>query len=232
MDVSADEPIDQHELGALVGRWAVLRPADASAVVRPGSTTAGSTSGGTGSDFVEVAVVSSLDRVLRCETRDRRAVALAGRLVLVEFGASEAMLRATGTVRVLVDRPLPVVLAVSVPGAIEHLQRRQWVRARVTVPVELQADATHGGGTVRTTTVDLSGGGARIRLVDAVAVGEEVCLVLWLPDGPVEVHGVVLEDSDGQTARVAFAQVAEAVSKKLVRFVFDIQVRQHRLVDP
>lgn len=225
--------MDEPELSALVGRWAYLRPTDGQAVVRAGRVgpAPAPVPPAFGTDSVEVAVVSSLDRVLRCETRDRRAVALGGRPVVVEFGANEAMVRVPGTVRVMIDKPLPIVLAVTAIGPLEHLQRRQWVRAQVVVPVELRADAHHGGGTVRTTTIDLSGGGVRIKMPDSLPQGEELRLVLWLPDGPIEVDGTVLDDTDGQSVRVAFDHVPESVSKRLVRFVFDVQVKHRRRVD-
>ena len=220
--------MEGHELAALVGRWARLRPTDGDGVVvQPAAARRGPWSS---DDWVEVAVVSNLDTVLRCESRDRRAVALAGRPVMVELGASEAMVRMPATVRVLVDTPLPVVLAVAATGDLEHLQRRDWVRARVTVPVEIAVDARHGGGSCSGTTVDLSGGGARLRLSGELGAGERAALTLWLPTGPVEVHSRVLEVGDG-TVRLAFDEVPESVCKRLVRFVFDVQVRNHRLAE-
>ncbi len=218
--------MEGHELGALVGRWARLRPTDGAGIVRDGASRRPA------GDWVEVAVVSNLDTVLRCETRDQRALGLAGRPVLVELGAPEAMVRLPATVRVLVGSPPPVVLAVAVAGELEHLQRREWVRARVTVPVEITVDATHGGGSFRSTTVDLSGGGVRIRLAGPLEEGEPVGLTLWLPTGPIEVDCTVLEVTEDGMARLAFDRAPEAVSKRLVRFVFDVQVRNHRLAEP
>jgi len=223
--------VDEHELGALVGRWARLRPADGEPVVRDGHgarTEAGLAM--PGADWVEVAVISNLDEVLRCETRDRRAAALGGRPVYMELGLSEAMLRLPGKVRVMGDHPTPVVLAVSATGPLEHLQRRQWVRAQTSVPVELLVDARHGGGVFRTTTLDLSGGGARVKLVGPMEVGELVHLTFWLPEGPLEVAGTVLDATTDGSLRVAFEQVPESVSKRLVRFAFDVQLHR-RSVD-
>lgn len=216
-------------MSALVGRWARLRPVGADPVdhaerhlrsVPP-----------PGEPAVEVAVVSGLDRVLRCETRDRRAAGLAGRQVVVELGASEAMMRVGATVRVLVDHPLPVVLAVTVTGELEHLQRRSWVRAKVQVPVEVVTDAVRGDETFRATTVDLSAGGARLKTAEPLAAGEDLRLTLWIPGGPVEVVSRVLQAAGDGTARVAFGPMPEAVGKRLMRFVFDVQVRNHRLVE-
>lgn len=182
---------------------------------------------------VEVALVACVDGVLRAESRDRRALDLGGRAVLVELGAAEAMLRVPATVRVLVDRPLPVVLALAVTGPIEHLQRRQWVRARVQVPAEVVTDAVRGGGAdpadgFRATTVDLSSGGARLRTAEPIVEGERLRLTLWLPSGPIELEAVALQAAGDGTARVRFEPMAEAVAKRLTRFVFDVQVRSHR----
>lgn len=219
--------VEPSEMGALIGRWARLRPTD-------GATTASarhlrSVGDAARGDSVEVAVVSSLEMVLRCETRDRRAMQLDGRPVMVELGAPEAMLRVPATVRVLVDHPLPIILAVTVSGELEHLQRRTWVRARVQVPVEVVTDASREEGTFRATTVDLSGGGARLKTSEPLRSGEPLGLTLWLPGGPVEVDSEVLGISGDGTARVVFLQVPEAVGKRLMRFVFDVQVQSHRL---
>jgi c-di-GMP-binding flagellar brake protein YcgR len=219
------------ELSALIGRWARLRPLGPEPFVDATDAVGGGRLRVVPAPEppVEVALVSCLDSVLRGETRDRRALALAGRSVLVELGASEAMVRVPASVRILVDQPLPVVLALTVTGALEHLQRRQWVRARVQVPVEVQAEGTRGGDApFRAQTVDLSGGGARLRTAEPLHAGEEIHLILWLPSGPIDVPAVVLEAIGDGTARVAFERVAEAVAKRLVRFVFDVQVRTHR----
>lgn len=216
------------ELEALVGRWARLRPTDGEPVVRD-ARAAGPAKGRdrAPAGWVEVAVVSNLDDVVRCETRDPRALALAGRPVLVELGAEQAMIRVPGQVRLMIDHPLPVVLAVTATGPLEHLQRRQWVRARVTVPVAIAVDACRKGSTLRTATVDLSGGGARLRPPAVGEVGSPVSLTLWLPSGPVEIDGSVL-DADEDGLRVAFERVPEAIVKRIVRFVFDVQIhRQH-----
>lgn len=223
--------VDPSEMGALVGRWARLRPTDAGAVDDGRRLHAVEATAARQVTGVEVAVVSSLDRVLRCETRDRHALALAGRPVLVELGGPEAMLRVAGSVRVLVEHPLPVVLAVAVTGELEHLQRRQWVRARVQVPVEVVTDAVRGTDRFRATTVDLSAGGARLKTAEPLERGEALRLTLWIPGGPVEVDSIVLDPGGDGTARVAFDAMAEAVGKRLMRFVFDVQVRNHRLAE-
>lgn len=220
--------MQRRELEALVGRWARLRPTDGEPVVRDGRGLASATArDDAAASWVEVAVVSNLDDVLRCETRDRRVLALAGRPVLVELGVEQAMVRVPGLVRVMIDHPLPVVLAVTASGPLEHLQRREWVRARVTVPVVLAVDAHHGGATLRTATIDLSGGGARVRAPEVAEVGSPVSLTVWLPTGPIEVEGSVLEAGE-EGARVAFVGVPEAVAKRLVRFVFDVQIQRQR----
>jgi c-di-GMP-binding flagellar brake protein YcgR len=221
------------DLTALVGRWARLRllvePTPAPPTDRPLRVVAPP------APAVEVALVACLERVLRAETRDRRALGLAGQAVMVELGAAEAMLRVPATARVLVDRPLPVVLALTATGGIEHLQRRQWVRARVQVPAEVVTEAVRRqrgeAGDVegfRATTVDLSSGGARLRTAEPLAFGERLDLTLWLPSGPIEVAAVVLDAAGDGTARVQFEPMAEAVGKRLTRFVFDVQVRSHR----
>lgn len=227
--------MEPSELEALVGRWARLRPVDGAEVVDvlpPGVRRLRPPERQPGGATVEVAVVGGVGRSLRAETRDQRAIQLDGHQVMVELGASQAMLRVPARVRVLVERPLPVVVALETSGPLEHLQRRHWVRAVVQVPVEVAAEGSYAEGRFRATTVDLSGGGARLRTSEALQPGQDVRLTLWLPDGPVEVDAAVVGVAGDGTARVSFARAPEAVVKRLVRFVFDVQIRGHRLAGP
>jgi hypothetical protein len=252
--------VEEAALDALVGRWAMLRPADGQPVVveggargaRPGvgsTGSAGPPGGGQvvslagvvlADDAVEAAVMALEGGVLRCETRDRRAAGLDERPVLVEFGTPAAMLQVPATARVLVSWPLPVVLALTPSGPVEQYQRRAWVRVPVAVPVEVAATVEGEGGEeaarVATVSRDLSAGGCRLELVpglERLGPGDERRVVLGLPDQPLVLAArVVGRGERDRTLRLEFLAPPEAAVKRLLRFVFDVQLRQRRGQDP
>jgi hypothetical protein len=251
--------VEEAALDALVGRWAMLRPADGQPVEAAGGAgrarhgtgpagSAGSPGGGQvvslagvvlADDAVEAAVMALEGGVLRCETRDRRAAGLDERPVLVEFGTPAAMLQVPAVARVLVSWPLPVVLALTPSGPVEQYQRRVWVRVPVAVPVEVAATVEGEGGEeprVATVSRDLSAGGCRLELVpglERLGPGDERRVVLGLPDQPLVLAArVVGRGERDRTLRLEFLAPPEAAVKRLLRFVFDVQLRQRRGQDP
>lgn len=193
---SFGEAPDEAALEALVGRWALLRPADGQPVLAedgprsfPGSPPAGSTGGGKSGggpggsvlvlagvvladDAVEAAIMGLEDGALRCETRDRRAGGLEGRPVMVELGSPSALVQVPGLAQVLGAWPLPVVLLVHPTGPLLEFQRRSWVRVPAVVPVEVAVSAEGQGGQVgealATVSRDVSAGGCRLELVEGL----------------------------------------------------------------
>ncbi|HXW34078.1 MAG TPA: PilZ domain-containing protein, partial [Acidimicrobiales bacterium] len=101
-------------------------------------------------------------------------------------------------------------------------QRRQWVRVRVAVPVELKGTGTRKAS-LSTSTVDISGGGVRLGDARPMRRGDGVSMAIELPDGSVEVTGRILDIASGGEARVKFEGLSEGASKRIVRFVFDVQ---------
>gem|GEM_PF-6878207 len=204
---------------AVVGRWVRLGPA--------------ATAGALGRSqramrWVEAAVVSASERGLRLESRDERLAALDGAAVVGEIPSNEALVRFWGRCRVLVAAPLPVVCTVVPDRPLDMLQRRSWVRVQLSVPVQLTVDAHRKAGSFRTRSRDLSGGGIRLAEAGPLRGGERVRLSIWLPSGPVEVDGDVLEVLPDGSTRVRFCRLTEAVSKRIVRCVFETQVGTRR----
>lgn len=205
--------VDEGELATFVGRWARLeasRPAGGTAS-SPGAT-----------PWIDAAVVASTSHGLRLETSDRRALELDERGIAIEFGSDDSLRRLHGTARLLVADPPPIVLAFAPYGTAEILQRREWVRVRAAVPVEMKPKDSPKA-TVSTSTLDISGGGAKLSDARPFRRGDAVAMAITLPDGPVDVTARVLDINTDGNARVRFEGLSEGDSKRIVRFVFNVQ---------
>jgi c-di-GMP-binding flagellar brake protein YcgR len=125
------------------------------------------------------------------------------------------------------------------PQSVRWVQRRGAVRVEVLVPVEVRAAVPDGPHrALAGTTVDLSEGGMRVALPEAVEPGTELEARLHLPGGgpPVECAGRVVRGGENPGAAsdrrfwtaVEFTTVPPAARRDLTRFVFEAQREQLR----
>ncbi len=124
------------------------------------------------------------------------------------------------------------------PQSVQRVQRREAVRVDVRVPVEVRAAVPDGPPrALAGTTVDLSEGGMRVALAEAVEPGTELEARLHLPGGPpVECAGRAVRGGENEGAAsdlrfwtaVEFTTVPSAARRDLTRFVFDVQREQLR----
>jgi hypothetical protein len=209
-------------LNSFIGHPIELRPAAGKDAVRDKQTTA--VRGGT--RLVAAAVTGVTERLqLRLETNDVRIMDFKDRAVYAEVNSSLVLLRVQGMLEVLGGDPPPTVCVLTPfdhPGAIE---RRQWVRVRTELPVgiERRGRTDEDEGPIRTATVDLSGGGIKLRASFVGKVGSRITLALELPSGPVEVEAEVLELGRNGMIRLQFLNMTESVRKRVFRHVFDVQ---------
>jgi c-di-GMP-binding flagellar brake protein YcgR len=209
-----------------VGHWVALRPA-AGREAAPGAHAAGP---GAGSPLVAMVTSTTGRAQLRLETDDLRVLHLKDRAVYAEPTTSATRLRVQGMLEVLADPAPPAVCVLTPfdhPGALE---RRQWVRVPTVLPVRVdESDGGDGDGDpIRTTTVDVSGGGVMLRDGISAKVGAWVTLALELPSGPVEVRAEVLGPRREDATRLRFLRLPESVHSRIVRHVFDIQIEARR----
>jgi len=217
---------DADIFSAFVGRWVELRPAD-----RAGALRVTKTELQRWDRPLEVAVISRTgNSQLRLGTKDRRVLDLADRAVYAEFSSSEALFRVRGMLEI-VDHHPPSTICMLMP--FEHpeaIQRREWVRVRTVLPVEIATckRSAGDGKVIRTTSVDVSGGGIKLRDGLGVGVGSKVILAVELPSGPVEIGAEVLEiEPDGAT-RLRFLKVPESARRRIVRHIFDAQIETRK----
>jgi len=170
---------------------------------------------------------------LRIEVEDAAVLALDGRTVAADFHDPGRLLRFLAEVEVLVRDRAPYVVAIRPAGEVEEIQRRNFVRARVEVPVVLEvvdptAHASGCKGTYESVSIDLSAGGARLAPVEGLVGGVEVRVRLGLPSGEAVVDAEVLESRPDGFCRLRFLDVKEGIATRITKCVFDAELERRR----
>ena len=135
-------------------------------------------------------------------------------------GSVEALRRGTGYGD---EEDVYDVVRFTFAGPPQLLQRREFVRSRHVGRVDMMVD---GPGTVAVTcaTVDLSGGGMKVRGLEDVAVGTELHFKLASPvAGGTAISGRcrAVHVTDEGDVGVQFTAIAEADRDRLVAFAYE-----------
>jgi c-di-GMP-binding flagellar brake protein YcgR len=161
----------------------------------------------------------------------------AGEEVFLSFTREDASYGLRAKVEKTVVDPLPVVLVEPV-GSVTRTQRREFVRVRTSIPVEMVGtpDPSQESPVVlliKTRTLDLSGGGFAVYYKDAVPSGTVFETRFSLPGTPEEfhLHAKLVRcerREDAQRNRIhrlglMFLDMPESTRSRIVRFVFGIQ---------
>lgn len=125
-------------------------------------------------------------------------------------------------------------LHLAAPRRIERVQRRNWVRLDVSLPVRVaRVDAPDGGWNAR--TCDLSGGGLRLRCDELLQPGELVALRVSFPGGwEAAARGRVVRIVEGQDGGreygIQFTEIDPRVQDRIAGFILAEQARRRRLL--
>lgn len=162
----------------------------------------------------DIAVVLMLDA--------RRALALGDASPMwVEFPAARGLVRLEGRGEV-VARDL---VHFHREGAIDVVQRRDFVRVPVVRPVELArvSGSDTAGDWIGTLTVNVSGNGLLVAGPDRLDIGAVVLFKLLAIEGepPIEGRGRVARIGDDGQRGIAIEQIDRGARAQLVRFVFE-----------
>jgi hypothetical protein len=117
-------------------------------------------------------------------------------------------------------------------GAVDVLQRRDFVRVQVVRPLALALVGADGqpSGWIDTLTVNLSGNGLLAAGPDTLAIGDQVCFRVSLVEGepPLEGCGRVMRIADAGQRGIAIDELDADARRRLVRFIFECEriVRQ------
>lgn len=137
----------------------------------------------------------------------------------------------SATVLARVAEPVPA-LRVSWPQTVQRVQRRDAVRVEVMLPLEARVlDPEGEPRALAGSTIDVSEGGIRFSLPEALEPEREVELRIHLPAGAVDCAGRVLRAgvSEGAAperrnwAAVAFAELPPAARRALSRHISEVQ---------
>lgn len=161
----------------------------------------------------------------------------AGEEVFLSFTREDASYGLRAKVEKTTAQPVPVVVVEPV-GSVTRTQRREFVRVRTSIPVELIGVPDPSQETtvvllIKTRTLDLSGGGFAVHHKDAVPQGTIFETRFSLPGTPEEFHlhsKLVRCDrrEDAQRNRIhrlglMFLDMPEGTRSRIVRFVFGVQ---------
>jgi PilZ domain len=112
--------------------------------------------------------------------------------------------------------------------SMEVIQDREYVRTQVSRPVQITAAGSQSS--IRTYSVDLSGGGMLLAGPATLKIGEQLQFRLSTVKGGAPITGtgtVVRTDSQGHRA-IRFDGIGEGDRRRLVRFIFDCQRAERR----
>jgi c-di-GMP-binding flagellar brake protein YcgR len=161
----------------------------------------------------------------------------AGEEVFLSFTREDAAYGLRAKVEKTVAEPVPVVVVEPI-GSVTRTQRREFVRVRTSIPVEMIGvpDPSQESTVVlliKTRTLDLSGGGFAVYYKDAVPSGTIFETKFSLPGIPEEFHLQAKlvrcerrEDAQrNQIHRLGlmFLDMPESTRSRIVRFVFGVQ---------
>jgi len=162
----------------------------------------------------EIAVVLMLDA--------RRALTLGDASPMwVEYPAPRGLVRLEGRGTVVAHD----LVRFHHEGAVDVVQRRDFVRVRVVRPLQL-ARVEDGGEPaewIDTLTVNVSGNGLLAAGPDTLPVGEAVAFRLKALEGeePIAGRGRVARIGDGGQRGIAIEEIDRDARRQLVRFVFE-----------
>jgi PilZ domain len=141
-------------------------------------------------------------------------------LIVIEVTDDEGTMRLGGTATIVDHETLRF-------SDLHLVQRREYVRVKAALPVEVSIGSDAGVGC---NSVDLSGGGMLLRGVGMARAGEKLEFILTIePDDPA-IRGtatIIRCDSQGNCA-ICFEHISEGDRRRLIRFLFDRQREERR----
>jgi c-di-GMP-binding flagellar brake protein YcgR len=151
-----------------------------------------------------------------------------GDALILEWTTERGLMRGLATVSK--RRQAGVAVLDVALGESRLVQRREYVRARVAVDVEILRRGQEYG--TRCMTLDLSGAGMRVAYPGELEAAEPVEAILTLPDGKViEAHAQLVRRLDPKGDEPVawafrFTEIRKADQEHLIRFAFTEHQRE------
>jgi hypothetical protein len=141
--------------------------------------------------------------------------------MIVEFPAPRGLVRLEGRGTVATQD----LVRFHHEGAVDIVQRRDFVRVRVVRPLEVAQIGDEGmpGEWTKVLTVNVSGNGLLASGLDSISIGDAVAFRLTAEDGepPIAARGRVARIGDDGQRGIAIEQIDRVARGQLVRFVFE-----------
>jgi PilZ domain len=154
--------------------------------------------------------------------RDDRIARVMDREIFIELISGTGIYRHTGVLK----SDKGGLLTVAMTGAVERIQRREFVRVATGVPVVVTGVGEDIGG--ETTTVDLSGRGLRVLDPWQLPLGLEVRLEIKLPDGPLHALGRVVREAGEGERGISFSDLPRADEDRVIRYIRERELQALR----
>ncbi|MBC7337263.1 MAG: PilZ domain-containing protein, partial [Clostridia bacterium] len=152
-----------------------------------------------------------------------------GTKVKVRWTEKGRLFRGEVELRCKGGRFIPFV-EVSFPLSFEPIERRRHRRVKAIVPLEYRK--IEGGPFKASQTLDISGGGLRIKVDEDIKVEDELELLIYLPESEVisALARVVRieEDNTHKIAGLEFMIIDERYRRNIVNFVFKTELKERQ----
>ncbi len=161
--------------------------------------------------------------------------------LFLSFTRQDAVYGFQALVTETIPAPIPMLI-LRATGETQRIQRREYVRVTALLPVEMSAvvSTSLGSGgsepkvlSIKTNTVNISGGGLAIHHKSLLPIGTIFQIRLSLPSSPepVQLSVRVVRNESREDARknrffmvgMQFVSIPERLRMRMVRYVFDFQ---------
>lgn len=161
-----------------------------------------------------------------------------GDSILVTFWTRSNLFKFKSQVRGIIESPIASIL-IDKPGDVARIQRRQYYRMAISNIPFYYAKGTISGEFAEGRLHDISGGGLSftVRGDDSLDEATNLTIKLTLSNGDIRMKGqitrrILLEKGKKNLYRycVEFVNIDEVVRDKIIRFVFDKQAEERKLL--
>lgn len=127
---------------------------------------------------------------------------------------------------IVIDSPLEGDFVVEYYDDETSIQRREYVR----VPVKTDFVIYQRGENrpVKTTTIDVGGGGVRFNAKEEMIIGDSISFSLQLPgmDSPIKGDGEIInmvKQDDSLWSVISFSKILESDRNKIIKYCFEVE---------
>lgn len=133
----------------------------------------------------------------------------------------------TGEVARRIKKGSMAFLVFEMPTSVVRLQRRDYVRLEISLPIGLKTEDKNWKATIR----NISGGGALVSFPEKGEVpelGDEMTYELEINGERFAGRATVIREEDRQVRAIQFSEILEKDREKIIKFIFQKQIELKR----